>query len=306
MTNKPSRIAAIIWGLSALLLLLPSCSTDPVTYTLRLNSGPEGHTLHYSLINQRAGSVFIDDEWKDDFESKSEAKIVFFTEKVNSDGTCLIKEENVWSWDEKANDSAKVVRKTNKLTYLLTITDRNEILNFSVLDGRTDASRMKYIESYYKQMMTVFPEEAVRVGHSWKREIPIELPDSTIFTGFSEHTIKGTARKKGYDCIILESKTKAALPAFDNPETEVVGWGVDWIEANELIYFCVDSGIVIHSESKSRIIRERHTDRIKKVMMDDKGEKIKLPEDKWEAFVENYREEFEETVTYTLEGINKS
>lgn len=305
MTYKTSRTAAGIACLTLAVIVLTSCSTEPQTYLMRSDYSPEGMTVKYVLSNQRAGSVFVGDVFKNDFETQATAEITFLTQEALDDSTWLIKEENIWSWDEPVNDSGKVTRKTRKLAYLLTVNSREKILNVEVLDGSNTPGRLKYIESYYTQTMPVFPEEPVEVGYSWTQKTPVTLPDSSSFTGVNVFTVKGTARKKGYNCLIIESKAKAALPVFDNPETEMVGWGVDWIESNELQYFAIDEGIVVHSESKSRLIVEREYTKIVKQKKNDDGELIDIPEKDWYPKEEKIRQEIEETSTYTLENLSR-
>ncbi|MEZ5359546.1 MAG: hypothetical protein R3F48_12075 [Candidatus Zixiibacteriota bacterium] len=305
MTYKTSRFAAVFACLVLATVWLASCSTEPQTYLMRSNYSPVGTTWEYTLTNQRAGSVFVDDVFQNEFETKAEASIKFETKKINPDGSWLLQEDNLWSWDEPVNDSGKVTRKTRKYSYLLTTTPQERITDIKVLEGPSYPGRLKYIESYYKQMIPVYPDQPVKVGDTWTQKTPIVLPDSSEYTGINVLTIKGTARKNDYDCLIIESKAKGALPVFDNPETEVVGWGVDWVESNELLYFAINEGIIVHSESKSRLVIERESTRTIKCSKNDKGEMIDLPEKDWTTKTEKIRQEMEETSTYSLKKLER-
>lgn len=305
MTIKTSRFAAVSACIVIAALTLTACSTDPETYLLRSNYSPEGLSIEYSLTNQRAGSVFVDDEFKNEFETKAEASITFVTKKVNPDGTWLIRQDNLWSWDEPVDDSGKVTRKTRKLSYLMTITDQEKIVDFDILEGPDYPGRRKYIDSYYKQTLPRYPDDPVKIGDSWTQKTPVVLPDSSEYTGVNVLTIKGTTRKNGYNCLIIESKAKAAIPVFDNPETETNGWGVDWIESNELMYYAIDEGIIVHSESKAHETLQRNYNKQVKTKKDANGKEIDLPESEWTTRVEKVRQEMDETSTYTLKNLER-
>ena len=299
MTHKPSRNTVIILLCAAILaVILSSCSTEPASYLLRIKHEPAQSKLTYNLTNHRAGTMFKNGERTDDFETQSECKISFLTEEILPDSAYILREENLWSWDEPVNDSGKVSRKNRKLVYLLHISNRGKVSDFEVIEGRKDSSSLIYIKSYYEQILTVFPEKPVAVGGSWTQSASVPLPDSTVYESLFEYTLKGTAQKNGHQCVIIESKGKAALPAFNNPETEMISSGVDWIEVNEIMYFDYDEGIVIQSESKSRLTIERAYSYIKKADKDKDGNEIKIPEKDWKQVNETVRQEMEETSTY--------
>ncbi|MCK5125433.1 MAG: hypothetical protein KAR42_04195 [candidate division Zixibacteria bacterium] len=304
MTTKTSLTTAGVLILTVIMaVIFTACVADPEVYLIRAKYGPEGSVLRYSMQNHRVGSAFINDEFQKEFETNSEAKITFTTKEVFEDGSARLHEENIWSWDEPANDSGKVSRKTKKMNYLIHFSPRNRMLDLEIMDGRKDEARLLYLKSYFEQMFTVFPEEEVPVGFNWTQSTDVTLPDSTVHKSKTDYTIKGTTQKNGYFCAIIEGKGKSALPVYDNPETETVSWGIDRIEVNEIIYFAIDEGIVVLSESKSRIIIEREYYYYKKTEKDKDGKEAKLPEKDWTRVEETLRQEIDETSKFVLEKI---
>ncbi len=256
MKPSPPLTAIVIIGLALIVFFGLSCTKQPTTYKLEVKYAPAGKILEYKLESHRVGSAFKNGELVENFDTKVEGDIIYTTQKVLPDGNCLILEENVWSWDEPVDDSGQVKRITRDYAYKYEIAPTGKMTDLKML-GEPSQPWEDYVKSFVEQGMPIFPEEPVSAGYQWVQKASVTLPDSQIYEAITTYTIKGTANKDGYDCVIIDYKGNLAIPLFKDPNDSLSASGVDWIEVNGLLYFAIDGGMAVNSEERRRVVSER-------------------------------------------------
>jgi hypothetical protein len=260
MTKRKSLTAGIIIPCMAgivFTLALISCTEKPTRLLLRVNYEPVGKVLKYSLALQRAGAAYKNDEFVKDIDKKLEAEITYTTKKIFPDGSAAVLEENKWSWDE-VTDSGRVKRKSAEYAYDLRIAPNGRIIDFKML-GDICRPWENYARNYYEQGVPVFPDSTIQIGYSWTQNAKIELSDGDTTEVSAVYKVKGTTRKMGHNCAIIEYRGNLILPLFPDPDDSTAAWGVDRIEMNGILYFAHKEGISVSSEERRRVICERHT-----------------------------------------------
>ncbi len=260
MTERKSLTAKItVSCIAAIISILTviSCTQKPTLLLLRVNYEPVGKILKYSLELQRVGTAYKNDEFVKDIDKKLEAEITYTTKKIFPDGSAAVIEENKWSWDE-VTDSGQVKRKTTEYAYDLRIAPNGRIIDFKML-GDICRPWENYAGNYYEQGVPVFPDSAIPIGYSWTQNAEIEIPDGDTTEVSAIYKVKGTTRKMGYNCAIIEYSGNLVLPLFPDPDDSTAAWGVDRIEMNGILYFAYKEGISVSSEERRRVICERHT-----------------------------------------------
>lgn len=305
MRKRPSPFfTALFCGLVAVVVIgIVSCSPDSGKFTLAWKFEPAGKVTMYKLETHRVGTYYRNgDEYTEDFESKTEADVIYTTKELLPDGAAFIEEINRWSWDEKCGDSGQIKRSTREFIYDLHMTRQGKVLSFR-RHKQPQPGWINYIKQYYEQCMPIFPEEGISVGHSWTQDATSLLPDSTTVEVSTRYTIKGKARKMGYECAIIEYKGDCALAITRNPADSTDSYGVDWIEYNGILYYAIDAGISIQSEEKRHVVSERHSIEWPKYTKGPDGKKMEVPPEKRERVEINARTEFDEVISYKLESI---
>jgi len=256
---KPSPpFTAVILFIFAFSLIFGvfSCSGQPDKFKLEVNYGPVGKVLEYKLTSHRVGTAYRDGEPAEDFDVNVEGNIIYTCQNILDDGTFVLLEENVWSWDEPVDDSGQVKRITRDYAYKYHLAPNGKMTDLKML-GKPSQPWEDYVRSFVEQGMPVYPEEEVSAGYQWSQNMTVTLPDSQTFEANVTFVVKGTANKQGYHCAILDYKGSLAVPIFPDPDEPASAYGVDWIEMSGLMYFAIKEGIGINSEERHRVVSER-------------------------------------------------
>jgi len=259
MTKKspPSLTALCIVCAAAVAAAIVSCSPEPQTYRLHVNFGSPGVVSTYKFHGDEVGKIYKDGELSRDFDMKIEGDIIYKVKDTLPGGGAVVIEKNIWSWDEPAKDSGQVKRATKEYTYELQMHPTGKVMDLKMLDKPSDQWE-EYVRAYARQANPIFPEEKIAPGYSWLQTVPVELPDGAVDTSDLRLTFKGTARKNGYNCAIIEFKGNVILPIFLNPEDTMQLVGVDRIEVNGITYQAIDKGMIVTSDERRRTIRDRN------------------------------------------------
>lgn len=252
----PLTAIAVFTGLAGLLLIGLSCSNQPASFKLAVKYDPVGTAIQYKLESHRVGSVYKGDELIEDFDVKVEGDIIYTTQKVLANGDCIVLEENIWSWDEPADDSGQMKRITRDYAYKYVISTAGKMTDLKML-GKSSQSWEDYVRNFVEQGMPIFPDETVTAGYAWTQVSSVVLPDSQKIDVSMKYTIKGTSNKQGYHCAIIDYKGNLAIPLFRDPADSMSAFGVDWIELNGILYFAIDAGKNINAEERRRVVSKR-------------------------------------------------
>jgi hypothetical protein len=236
-----------------------SCSNQPITFQLSHNREPVGKKVQYRLEAQRVGTIYKNDELDHEIDLQIEADIIYSTKDILPNGNAIVLEENRWSYDVPADDSGKVKRKTKEYTYSLHVAPNGKVLEFEMV-GDNSPTWERYSRSFYEQGVPVFPDEEITIGYTWTQKATVTLPNNETAQAGTTYRVKGTAKKMGYDCAIIEYKGNLVLPIFPNPKDSISIQGVDMIEMSGILYFGYDVGMSVGSEESRRVVSERQYD----------------------------------------------
>lgn len=254
-TSLTAAIATACVGLA--IIGLVSCSETPRTYLIRHDNTPAGKIVEYKLESNRVGSLYLNDELKEDFDRQIEAEVIYEIQEVLDNGVAVILEKNKWSWDEAAGDTGQVKRKTKEYAFSLKMTPKGKVIDFKSL-ADSPPTHQAYSAAYYEQGMPVFPDKAVPIGYSWTQTTTTSLPDGSTEEASTTYKVKGTARTMGYDCIIIEYKGNLTIPLFKDPSDTTALEGVDRSKMSGILYFALDAGSAVKSEERRRMASERN------------------------------------------------
>ncbi len=258
MTRYPSHpFAALKIVLSGLILLgLSSCSEKPAQFKLRFNHGPVGEQSKYGLESHRVGATYKNDDLVEEFDSRIEGNFTYLVRENRSDEIYLIEENNIWSWDVASGDSGQIKRETKEYNYITKINSRGRIIEFEAL-GETTPTRTNYIRNFFDQGMPIFPENEIAIGESWTQNASAIMADGDSVAVSSTYKLKGTARKKGYDCVIIEYNGRLILPIVPYDDDPSRATGFDQIDMSGIFYFAYHEGKNIHNEEKRKFVANR-------------------------------------------------
>lgn len=265
--------ALLFWG---------ACSQQPKSFRLRVSYEPVGQVIAYTLTSHRVGKEYRDDSLFRDFDRKTEASIIFTTQKVLPNGNAIVLEEDRWHWDEPVDTTGKVKRVSNEYAYNQEFAPTGKIVSFKIL-GKSLPREDKYLQNYIEQANPVFPEIDVTVGHQWTQNSTVTLPDGSTGNAVMNYRVKGTAYKTGHQCALVEYQGNMVLPIFSD-STDTTGLqGVDRADVNGMLYQAVDVGIMVGFEERRRLTADR--------TMVKEGRKLKV------------RVEFEDVISYSLDSV---
>lgn len=256
MKSSPPLTAVVLFAFAIVLIFgVFSCSDQPAKFKLTVKYGPIGKVIEYKLTSHRVGTAYRNGELAEDFDLKVEGDIIYTCQKELDDGSFVVLEENVWNWDEPV-DSGQVRRVTRDYAYKYQAAPNGKMTELKML-GKPSQQWENYVRSFVEQCLPVYPDEEVSAGYQWNQTVAVTLPDSEVFESDMTYIVKGTARKQGYHCAIIEYKGNMAVPLFPDPTDSASHYGVDWIEMNGILYFAIEEGIGINSEERQRVISER-------------------------------------------------
>jgi hypothetical protein len=268
--SPPPHVTLCIFLLAVVTIAGLSCSSEPQTILLRMKYGSPGSSASYKFSATEAGKVYDDSGLVRDFDIKVEGDIVYNTKDTLPDGGALILEKNRWSWDEPADDSGQVKRVTKEYAYKVKMQADGKIVSLDMIDKPSQQSE-DYVRNFAEQANPVFPSQKVAPGYSWMQTVPVEIVDGTVDTSKMTFKFKGTARKMGYNCAVLEYSGNLVLPVFPNPDDTVAISGIDRIDISGISYFAIDEGIIVTSDERRRTNRDRKH-------VNDKGERSRRSE----------------------------
>lgn len=254
MTRHPSPqlFVSIRIIISALILLgLCSCSEQPAKFKLRFDHGPAGATTKYRLESHRVGMTYKNDELTEEFDNRLEGNFTYVVREILPGEIFVIEENNIWSWDEAKGDSGQIKRETKEYNYVTQINSRGRVIDFEIQEKSTP-TRVNYIKNFFDQGMPVFPELEIAIGESWVQSAIAVKAEGDSVAVSTTYKVKGTARKNGYDCVIIEYNGLLILPIipYDDAPDKTVGY--DKIELSGIFYFAHREGKNIHNEEKRR------------------------------------------------------
>jgi hypothetical protein len=247
---------SILPALTAILILGVSCSKPKLEITLRLDPGKPGTMLIYKQTYTQVGSVYRGDTITKEINRKSDADVTYTTEEILPNGKALIQERDVWSWDEMSDDSDKVTRQVKEDMLTFEVAPNGKIVDFTIEDDKS-SSYESYLRNYLEQGQPVFPEEKVSQGYSWTQKSTLELPDRNPIEASTTYTVKGMARKMGYDCVIIEYAGNMAIPLYPDPADSTAKQGLDKINVSGVMYHAYKKGVLVSQDEKREIVSQR-------------------------------------------------
>lgn len=255
---KSPPFTAVLSGfiLAVGVLIGSSCTEQPKPFRLRVRYEPAGKIVRYKMETHRVGSVSSGDKLVREIDVKTEGDIYYITQEMLPDSTAAVREKYIWTWDERADDTSQLVRKTREFNYDLLVTPLGKVNDLKMVDAPHKGYE-DYARAFSQQGVTIFPDEEVSVGYQWTQTTSVALPGGDIDTASTVYKIKGSARKMGYECAIIEYSGNLVLPIFRVPADTLKAQGVDWIEMTGILYFARDAGIAVSSEERRRVVSDR-------------------------------------------------
>lgn len=278
-----SRLTAALTCAAILVVIaVLSCSREPKAFILRNLYGPPGKSTTYKLTSHRVGTVMVDNNPAEALDSKMDGTIIYTAIDTLPGGAGIVKEDDLWGWDEKSADSGKTVHQTKNYGYTLKYAANGKVLDFQIIGGST-AGWTSYAGSFYEQGTPIFPDQPISIGYSWTQTIPVILTNGKTDTATTVYRVKGLAQKMGYNCAIIEYRGNLILPIMLDPTDTVATQGIDRIEMNGLLYFAIKEGMAVSSDERRRLNSRRSSIKAGKLV--------------------NRKTEAEDDISYSLENM---
>ena len=97
-----------------------------------------------------------------------------------------------------------------------------------------------------------YPEDPVSTGSVWSNRTTVMLENGEIKDAVSTFKVKGFVREAGYDCVLIEFKSNAVLPYYNeyvSTEGKVLETRIDKLEFDGIAYMAYKNGFIVREET---------------------------------------------------------